>query len=124
MECGRISNWNAVNCQTHNVMSQLLIGFNIQIINLVGEVGTAILNSLPIIHYQLILITSQVSVTNICGIQPTNAVTMAMNVLHNSCNMCTLDLTGMYALDLGPAALMLLRIYQSNYLCTCYNYNI
>ena len=28
-----------------------------------------------------------------CGIQPTNVVTMAMKVLHNSCNMCTLDLT-------------------------------
>ena len=36
-----------------------------------------------------------------CGIQPTNVVTMVMKVLHNSCNMCTLDLTDMYALALG-----------------------
>ena len=38
-----------------------------------------------------------------CGIQPTNVVTMVMKVLHNSCNMCTLDLTDMYALTFGPA---------------------
>ena len=30
-----------------------------------------------------------------CGFQPTDAATMAMEVLHNSCNICpgTLDLT-------------------------------
>ena len=59
-----------------------------------------------------------------CGIQPTNVVTMVMKVLHNSCNMCTLDLTDMYALALGPVALMLMHTYQSNHSCTCYNYNL
>ena len=33
-----------------------------------------------------------------CSIQPTNVVTMVMKMLHNSCNMCILDLTDMYAL--------------------------
>ena len=33
-----------------------------------------------------------------CGIQPTGIVTMAMKVLHNTCNMCTLDLPDMNAL--------------------------
>ena len=28
-----------------------------------------------------------------CGIQPTSAVTMAMKVLHNICNMCIRDLS-------------------------------
>ena len=56
-------------------------------------------------HYQLVLIISQISVTITCGIQPTNVVTMAVKVLHNSCNMCTLDLTDMYALALEPLPL-------------------
>ena len=48
---------------------------------------------------------------------------MAMKVLHNSCNMCTLDLTDIYALALGPVALMLMHTYQSNHSCTCYDHN-
>ena len=32
-----------------------------------------------------------------CGIQPTGVVTMAMEVLHNTCNMCICDLPDMYA---------------------------
>ena len=48
-----------------------------------------------------------------CGIQPTNVVTMVMKVLHNSCNMCTLDLSDMYALALGPAAFVLMHTYAS-----------
>ena len=35
IECGTTSHWNAVNCQTHNVMSQLFTRFNIQSVNLV-----------------------------------------------------------------------------------------
>ena len=33
-----------------------------------------------------------------CGIQCTSVVTMAMKVLHNTCNMCTCDLPDMNAL--------------------------
>ena len=50
-----------------------------------------------------------------CGIQPTS---MVMKVLHNSCNMYTLDLTDMYALSLGYVAIVLTHTYQSNHLCT------
>ena len=58
-----------------------------------------------------------------CVIQPTNVVTMVMKVLHNSCHMCTLDSTDMYVLTLRPTALVPEHTYQSNHLCTCYNYN-
>ena len=47
------------------------------------------------------------------GIQPTNVVTMVMKVLQNSCNMCTLDLTDMYALTLRPATLEPMYMYIS-----------
>ena len=50
-----------------------------------------------------------------CGIQPTNVVTMVMKVLHNSCKICTLDSTDMYALALGPVALVLMHTYQLNH---------
>ena len=44
-----------------------------------------------------------------CGIQCTTwccyYVTMAMNVLHNTCNMCVHDLPDMYALEPGSRAL-------------------
>ena len=53
-----------------------------------------------------------------------NIVIMAMKVLHNSCNMCTLDLTDMYALTLWPVALELIHTYQSNQPCTRYNHNL
>ena len=39
------------------------------------------------------------NVTITCGIQPTGIVTMVMEVLHNSCNMCIHDLPDMYALN-------------------------
>ena len=39
-----------------------------------------------------------------CGIQPTNVVTIAIKVLYNSSNLCTIDLTDMYALALWPVA--------------------
>ena len=39
----------------------------------------------------------EICLTITCGIQPTVVVTMVMEVLHNSCNMCTLDLPDMYA---------------------------
>ena len=42
-----------------------------------------------------------------CGIQPTGAVTMAMEVLHNTCNMCINDLPDMYVLS--PWVLGILR---------------
>ena len=54
-----------------------------------------------------------------CDIQPTNVVAMVIKVLHNSCNICTLDLTDMHAL-----ALVLVHTYQSNHLHTCYNHNM
>ena len=34
-----------------------------------------------------------------CGIQPTDVVTMTMEVLHNTCNMYIRDLPDMYALS-------------------------
>ena len=37
-----------------------------------------------------------------CGTQPTGVVTMAMEVLHNICNMCICGLPDMYAV--GPWA--------------------
>ena len=52
---------------------------------MVGESWSTILNSLPLIHKQLVLTTSPVNVLITCGIQPTNAVTMEMKVLCNSC---------------------------------------
>ena len=39
----------------------------------------------------------QTGVTITCDIQPTGVVTMAMEVLHNTCNMCICDLPNMYA---------------------------
>ena len=45
------------------------------------------------------------------GIQPTSVVTMVMKMLHNSCNMCTLDLTDMYTLAFGPAACVPIHTY-------------
>ena len=49
----------------------------------------------------LAVMTSQTSVTITCGIQPTGVVTMAMKVLHNTCNIC---IGGMPS-TLRPAAL-------------------
>ena len=46
------------------------------------------LNSLSIMHEQLVLINAQTGVTITCGIQPT-VVTMAMKVLHNTLSYCT-----------------------------------
>ena len=46
-----------------------------------------------------------------CGIQPTNVVTLIMKLLHNSFNLCTLDLTDMYVLTLGPAILVPMHTY-------------
>ena len=34
-----------------------------------------------------------------CGIQPTSVVTMAMNVLHNTCNKCIHKLPDTYTLS-------------------------
>ena len=45
-------------------------------------------------------------------------------VLHNICNMDSHDLSNMYALALGPAALGLVHTYQANHSCPCYIYNI
>ena len=59
-----------------------------------------------------------------CGIQPTNVVTMVMKVLHNTCHMCTLDLTNVYALAIEPVALVLVHTYQSNHSSTCYNHSM
>ena len=55
---------------------------------------------------------------------PTNVVTMVMKLLHNSCNIRRSDLTDMYALILGPVAWGRVHTYQSNHLCTCYNFNM
>ena len=49
-------------------------------------------------HEQFVLIIPQTSVTITCGIQPIDVVTMAMKVLHNTCNMCIFDLPDMKAL--------------------------
>ena len=57
-----------------------------------------------------------------CVIQHIDAVTIAIKVLHNSCNMYTLNLTDTYAFSLRPVALMLVHAHLLNYLCTCYNY--
>ena len=35
-----------------------------------------------------------------CGIQPTDVVTMAMEMLHNTCNMCICDFPDMNVLGL------------------------
>ena len=42
----------------------------------------------------------QLNCSLLCGIQPTDVVAKAMNVLHNICNMCTCDLNNMYAIVL------------------------
>ena len=70
-------------------------------------------------HWQFV--TPQISVTITCGIQPTDVVTVAMEVLHNSCNMCSCDLPDMY--PLVPLALDICT-YQVNPSCTCYNHYI
>ena len=49
-------------------------------------------NALAVCFY----ITPHINVTITCSIQPTS-VTIAMEVLHNSCNMCTCDLPDMHA---------------------------
>ena len=54
-------------------------------------------NALVICTYNYI--TPQTSVTITCGIQPTGVITMAMKVLHNTCNMCICDLPDMDALN-------------------------
>ena len=41
-----------------------------------------------------------------------------MKVLHNSCNMCTLDFTDMYALALGPVAPVLGHKACNPHACT------
>ena len=51
-----------------------------------------------------------------CGIHSTGAVTMAVEVLRSTCNMCICDLPDMYAL--GPVALGLWRLWA------CYNHYI
>ena len=60
-----------------------------------------------------------------CGILPTGVVTMAIKVLHNRCNTCTLDKTG---ICLHLPSIWCIH-YQSNHLYTFYlsthcNYNI
>ena len=57
-----------------------------------------------------------------CGIQPTGVVTMAMKVLHNSCNMYICDMPDMNALI--PWAVALGYTYQANPPCPCYNHYI
>ena len=47
-----------------------------------------------------------------------------MKVLHNNCNMYTLDLTDIYQLALGPVVLMSIHTYKSNKSCKCYNHII
>ena len=61
----------------------------------------------------------QAIMTITCDIQPTGAVTMAMEVLHNSCSMCIHDLPGMYALN--PQVSDIGHIYQPNHPFPCYN---
>ena len=48
--------------------------------------------------YNGVLITTQISVTITCGIQPTGVDTKAMLVLHNGRNRYTYDLPDIYAL--------------------------
>ena len=59
----------------------------------------------------IVLITSQISVTIICYIQPTGVVTMATEVLCNGCNICPHDLPNIYArpVDLRPWAYIATR---------------
>ena len=46
------------------------------------------------------LLDYNANVTINCSIQPTGVVTMAMKVLHNTCNMCICDLPDMNAFKL------------------------
>ena len=52
-----------------------------------------------------------------CGIQSTGVVTMAMEVLHNTCNMCICDLPDMYILGIQ-------HTYQANPSSLYYNHYI
>ena len=45
------------------------------------------------VNLLLMYITPQINVTMTYNIQPSNAVTMAMEMLHNNCNIFTLHLT-------------------------------
>ena len=72
-----------------------------------------------IIRQQFVLITPQISVTITCGIQPTGVITMAMEVLHNTCNMYTCDLPDIYALS--PWAYISGKSYPS---CPYHNHYI
>ena len=59
-------------------------------------------------YWEFVLITPQTSVTVTCGIQPTGVLTMAMKLLHNTCNMYIRDLPKMNTLiprALGPRSL-------------------
>ena len=64
-----------------------------------------VLNSLPIMHQQFVVITLQTYVTITCGIQPTGVATKGVEVLHNSCNMCICDSPDMYAQSLTATGL-------------------
>ena len=79
------------------------------------KVRTAIHNSLPIIYIyinNLSLYPHKLhSMTFTCGIQPTKVVTLAMKVLKSKCNICTLDLTDVYPLALGPMAIVLMHTH-------------
>ena len=51
-----------------------------------------------------VLITPQTSVTSTCGIQHPGAATTAMEVFHNTCNMCIHDLADMDVLSSHASA--------------------
>ena len=60
-------------------------------------------------------ITPQTSLTITCDIQPTGIATMAIKVLHNTCNMSFCDFPDMYSLNTlvySPRALEYIRIRQ------------
>ena len=108
---------------THNVMSHLCSYRGVYILSVI--LWMLVLNSLPLMYWQFVLITPLICLTISCGIQPTCCcycdngsvvfsllivVTMAMRVLHNSCNMCT-QASGIH-------------IYQANPSSQCYTHCI
>ena len=61
------------------------------------------------------LVICTYNLTNKCDIQPTGVVTMAMEVLHNTCNMCIHDLNplGLWAYISGKSLMPMLQLLHA-----------
>ena len=68
---------------------------------------------------QFVLTTPQISVEITCGIQPTGGVTVAMEVLHSSCNMYTHELPDVYPISPWASGIHIKQIPHAH---TFYNY--